>query len=138
MVASDSDWDMMVLETGAANRERNERVLAASKSIAIKEPRIGRMLFGLFRDAGLTDVKVEIMAGADTAGRALPMLKASFSRYAHDSGRVAEAEVAAWLRLESSARSKREGFFSCCRSSWCAALRKVDGTARQCLLIGQE
>src|SRR6202167_2765631 len=74
VVASDSDWDLMVLETGAADRERHERVLAASKSIAIKEPRIGRMLFGLFRAAGLTEVKVEILAGADTAGRALPML----------------------------------------------------------------
>jgi ubiquinone/menaquinone biosynthesis C-methylase UbiE len=97
VVASDSDWDMLALETGAANRERNERVLTASKSIAIKEPRIGRMLYGLFRNAGLTEVKVEILAGADTAGRSLPMLKASFARYAHDSGRVPDAEITAWL-----------------------------------------
>lgn len=97
VVAADSDWDLLVLETGAANRERNERVLAASKSIAIKEPRIGRMLHGLFRAAGLGEVRVEIMAGADTAGRSLPMLKASFARYAHDSGRIANDEIAAWL-----------------------------------------
>jgi ubiquinone/menaquinone biosynthesis C-methylase UbiE len=97
VVASDSDWDLLVLETGPADRERHERVLAASKSIAIKEPRIGRMLHGLFRAAGLTDVKVQILAGADTAGRALPMLKASFARYAHDSGRIADDEIAAWL-----------------------------------------
>src|SRR5580692_6495573 len=97
VVASDSDWDLLVLETGAANGERNDRVLAASKSIAINQPRIGRMLYGLFREAGLIDVKVEIMAGADTAGRSLPMLKASFARYAHDSAKVADAEVAAWL-----------------------------------------
>ncbi len=97
VVAADSDWDLLVLETGEANRERNERVLAASKSIAINQPRIGRMLYGLFREAGLIDVKVEILAGADTAGRSLPMLKASFARYARDSGKVADAEITAWL-----------------------------------------
>src|SRR5208337_2298861 len=97
VVAADSDWDLLVLETGAANRERNERVLAASKSIAIKEPRIGRMLYGLFREAGLVDVKVNIIAGADTVGRSLTMLKASFARYAHDSGRVPDGEIASWL-----------------------------------------
>jgi ubiquinone/menaquinone biosynthesis C-methylase UbiE len=97
VVAADSDWDLLVLETGAANRERNERVLAASKSIAINQPRIGRMLYGLFREAGLVEVKVEIMAGADTAGRSLPMLKASFARYAHDSGKVPDPDIGAWL-----------------------------------------
>jgi SAM-dependent methyltransferase len=111
VVASDSDWDLMVLETGEAERERHERVLAASKSIAIKEPRIGRMLFGLFRAAGLTDVKVEILAGADTVGRALPMLKASFSRYAHDSGRVADAEIAAWMASVERAIAEGRFFF---------------------------
>jgi SAM-dependent methyltransferase len=97
VVASDSDWDLLTLETGEADRARHERVLAASKSIAIKEPRIGRMLFGLFRAAGLRDVKVQILAGADIVGRALPMLKASFARYAHDSGRIPDDEIAAWL-----------------------------------------
>lgn len=97
VVAADSDWDLLVLETDASSRELNERVLAASKSIAIKEPRIGRMLFGLFREAGLNDVKVDILAGADTVGRALPMLKASFARYARDSGKIAEADIAGWL-----------------------------------------
>ena len=97
VVAADSDWDLLTLETGEADRARHERVLAASKSIAIKEPRIGRMLYGLFRAAGLREVKVQILAGADTVGRALPMLKASFARYAHDSGRIADDEIAAWL-----------------------------------------
>jgi SAM-dependent methyltransferase len=109
VVASDSDWDLLVLETGAANRELNERVLAAAKSIAVKEPRIGRMLFGMFRDAGLADVKVNIIAGADTVGRSLTMFKASFARYAHDSGHVTEAESAAWLA--SVERAVKEGNF---------------------------
>jgi SAM-dependent methyltransferase len=111
VVAADSDWDLLVLETGAANRERNDRVLAASKSIAINQPRIGRMLYGLFRDAGLVDVKVEIMAGADTAGRSLPMLKASFARYARDSGKVPEPEVAAWLASIDRAVEQASFFF---------------------------
>ena len=111
VVASDSDWDLLVLETGTVNQERNERVLAASKSIAIKEPRIGRKLFGLFREAGLNDVKVEILAGADTAGRALPMLKASFARYARDSGRIEEADIAAWLASVERAIEQRSFFF---------------------------
>ena len=111
VVAADSDWDLLVLETGAANRARNERVLAASKAIAIKEPRIGRMLYGLFREAGLTEVKVEILAGADTAGRSLPMLKASFARYAHDSGKVADDEIAAWLASVDRAIEQGSFFF---------------------------
>jgi SAM-dependent methyltransferase len=98
VVAADSDWDMIALETGPAGRERNDRMLAAAKAIALKEPRIGRQLHGLFRRAGLDDVKVEIMAGADTVGRSLPMLRASFARYARDSGRIEDREVAQWLQ----------------------------------------
>ena len=111
VVAADSDWDLMVLETGAMNRERNDRVLSASKAIAIKEPRIGRQLFGLFREAGLSEVKVEILAGADTAGRSLPMLKASFARYAHDSGRIGDEEIAAWLASVQHAIDNGDFFF---------------------------
>lgn len=97
VVAVDSDWDMIALEIGDAGRERGDRILAASKALAIKEPRIGRQLYRLFRAAGLGEVKVEIFAGADTAGRSLPMLKASFARYARDSGQVAPDEVERWF-----------------------------------------
>jgi hypothetical protein len=88
---------MIALEIGPAARERSDRILAASKAIAIKEPRIGRQLHGLFRAAGLGEVKVEILAGADTVGRSLPMLKASFARYARDSGKIAPGEVDRWF-----------------------------------------
>ena len=98
VVAVDSDWDMIALEIGAQARERSDRILAASKAIAINQPRIGRQLHGLFRAAGLDDVTVEIHAGADTAGRSLPMLKASFARYARDSGKVAASEVDQWFK----------------------------------------
>jgi len=97
VLAIDSDWDMIALDLGAPARERSDRVLAAAKSIAVREPRIGRMLYALFLAAGLKDVKVDIMAGADTQGRALPMLRASLARYAIDSGRVPPAEVERWF-----------------------------------------
>ncbi len=97
VVATDSDWDMLALDTGAAGAELNDRVLGAAKSIALREPKIGRRLYGLFREAGLADVKVEVMAGADTLGRSTPMLRASMARYARDSGRVTEPEVDEWL-----------------------------------------
>ena len=111
VVAVDSDWDMLALETGAANRQLNEQMLAASKSIAIKEPRIGRMLYGLMREAELTQVKVDILAGADTVGRALPMFNASFARYAHDSGRVSDADVNAWRASIERAIAQGKFFF---------------------------
>jgi ubiquinone/menaquinone biosynthesis C-methylase UbiE len=97
VLAIDSDWDMIALDLGPEARELTDRVFAAARSIAIKEPRIGRMLYGLFRAAGLTEVRVEIVAGADVMGRSLPMLRASLSRYARDSGRVAAGEVEQWL-----------------------------------------
>ena len=97
VVAVDSDWDMLALDIGAKARERSDRIIAASKAIAIREPQIGRQLYRLFRAAGLDEVKVEIHAGADTVGRSLPMLKASFARYASDSGKIAADEVAAWF-----------------------------------------
>jgi hypothetical protein len=84
VVAIDSDWDMLALALPEHSRERSERALAAAKSIAGKEPKIGRTLYSLFRAAGLKDVRVEVFTGADTVGRAVPMLKASIARYAYD------------------------------------------------------
>jgi len=97
VVAVDSDWDMLALDLGSTARERSDRIVAASKSIAIREPQIGRQLYRLFRGAGLGEVKVEIHSGADTVGRSLPMLKASFARYARDSGKIASADVEGWF-----------------------------------------
>ncbi len=111
VVAVDSDWDMIALETAPDSRERSNRILAASKAIAIKEPRIGRQLHGLFRRAGLNQIKVEIFAGADTAGRSLPMLKASFARYARDSGKIAQSELDQWLADVDAAVANGSYFF---------------------------
>jgi SAM-dependent methyltransferase len=111
VVAVDSDWDMIALEIGAASRALTDRIFAAAKSIAIREPRIGRRLYGLFRDAGLRDVKIEAFAGADVAGRALPMLRASIARYARDSGQVEAEQVEQWLREIGRAIENRDYLF---------------------------
>jgi ubiquinone/menaquinone biosynthesis C-methylase UbiE len=99
IVAVDSDWDMIAIEMGlgAAARSLTNTIMAAAKSIAIREPQIGRQLYGLFRAARLDDVKLEVFAGADIYGRSLPMLRASFARYARDSGTVAAGEIDRWL-----------------------------------------
>jgi SAM-dependent methyltransferase len=99
VAASDSDWDMIALDIGEEGRELSDRVLGAAKSIAIKEPRIGRRLRGIFLEAGLAELRTEIVAGADVGGRSLPMLKASFARYARDSGRVSAEDIARWLEM---------------------------------------
>lgn len=109
VVAIDSDWEMIALELGAAAQALNDRVIAAAQAIALKEPRIGRRLYGLFKAAGLSDVRVTIAAGADTVGRATPMLRASLARYALDSGQVGTEEVKRWL--EEIDRAIKEGRF---------------------------
>lgn len=98
IVAIDSDWDMLALDLPGPARDRSDRMIAAAKSVAVKEPKIGRMLYGFFREAGLGDIKTEIFSGANVSGRATPMLKVSQAQYARDSGRFSAEEVAEWLR----------------------------------------
>jgi ubiquinone/menaquinone biosynthesis C-methylase UbiE len=97
VVAVDSDWEMMALELGAQARERSERVLAAAKTIALNEPRIGRRLFHLFLAAGLKDVDVKVFASPDRKGLMVGMLRNSIARYARDSGQVPASTVEQWL-----------------------------------------
>jgi ubiquinone/menaquinone biosynthesis C-methylase UbiE len=98
VVAVDSDWEMLALQLGnPLAQSRSDRILDCARRIALKEPRIGRKLHNLFREAGLAKVQVKILSGADQVGRALPMLRASLGRYAVDSGDVASDEVRQWL-----------------------------------------
>jgi SAM-dependent methyltransferase len=111
VAATDSDWDMIALDIGDDGRELSNRVLAAAKSIAIREPRIGRLLRGIFIGAGLAEVRTEIIAGADVAGRSLPMLKASFARYARDSGQVSPDDIARWVQMVEAAIARGRFLF---------------------------
>lgn len=97
VVAADSDWEMLVLELAPQAQARSDRIVAAAKRIALKEPRIGRRLYGLFREAGLREVKVKVFAGADQVGRSTPMQQASLAAYARDSGEIDREEIQQWL-----------------------------------------
>jgi len=87
--ATDSDWGMLAVEPIGA--ERLARIFDAA-SIAYRTPLIGRMLYGLMREAGFTDVRVAVTAGADTAGRAAPVLL-NMAKYARDSNKLAAEEI---------------------------------------------
>lgn len=97
VVAVDSDWDMMAVELGEQTRELTERILAAAKSVALNQPRIGRRLFQLFLAAGLHQVDVKVFASPDRKGLMAGMLRNSIARYAADSGRVSASVVQQWL-----------------------------------------
>jgi ubiquinone/menaquinone biosynthesis C-methylase UbiE len=97
VVAVDSDWEMMAVELGEPTRERTERILAAAKSIAIHEPRIGRRLFHCCLAAGLQQVEVRVFASPDRKGLMAGMLRNSMARYALDSGQVPASSVKQWL-----------------------------------------
>jgi len=66
MVASDSDFGFVVVEP-LTSAEVLEIFNAAAP--AFKEPNIGRKLHSAFLDVGFTEVQIDIVAVADTAGR---------------------------------------------------------------------
>lgn len=98
VVAIDSDWDMLAVELAPRAQALTDRIIGEARKLAVREPRIGRQLYGLMRRAGLSDVKVSIFAGADITGRQAVMLRQSWARYARDSGKVSAAEIEEWLR----------------------------------------
>jgi len=91
--AIDSDWGMLVVEPIGA--ERLSEIFAAA-SIAYKTPLVGRLLYGLMREAGFQDVRVKLLAGPDTKGRAAPILF-NMAKYAKHSGRIEPAVVEAFV-----------------------------------------
>ncbi len=91
--AIDSDWGMLVVEP--IGTERLAEIFAAA-SIAYKTPLVGRMLYGLMREAGFQEVRVKMVAGPDTKGRAAPILF-NMAKYARHSGRIDEATVDAFV-----------------------------------------
>ena len=90
---SDSDWGAFMIEP--LEEERVSRIMTAA-GVAFQTPLIGRRLYGLFRDAGLRDIRVQVMANAYTMGFLRPVLRNMVS-YARASGRVEEPELGAFL-----------------------------------------
>jgi SAM-dependent methyltransferase len=70
--AVDSDWDLAVAEP--VPPELWKALLRAVRP-AFRHPNIGRALFGYARAAGFGEVKVQVLARADTEGRLLPVVK---------------------------------------------------------------
>jgi ubiquinone/menaquinone biosynthesis C-methylase UbiE len=87
--ATDSDWGMLVVEP--IGPERLARIFDAA-SIAYRTPLIGRKLHGLMRAAGFADVRVAVLAGPDTKGRAAPVLL-HMAKYARESQRLDATEI---------------------------------------------
>jgi hypothetical protein len=63
--------------------------LFAAAAPAYRTPLIGRKLYGALRAAGFSDVKVQILASADTKGRMSPIVS-NMLGYARASGRLSQ------------------------------------------------
>ena len=90
---SDSDWGGVVLEPLG---ERFTHLMSGA-SVAFRTPLIARRLYGLFRETGFRDIRVQILANPDTTG-GLRSVVYNMASYARTSGRIDEAEIAAFLR----------------------------------------
>lgn len=88
----DSDWGAIVLEPLG---ERFTRIMSAA-SVAFRTPLIGRKLYGLFRQAGFKDIRVQVLAGADTTGGMRAVLR-NMTSYARVSDQLEETELEAFL-----------------------------------------
>ena len=84
--AIDSDWGLLAVEPLGAERTAE---LFAAAAPAYRTPHIGRKLYGAFRAAGFQDVKIQILAGADTRGHLSPIVF-NMIRYARETGRLPE------------------------------------------------
>ena len=87
----DSDWGLFAVEPLGSERMAE---LFAAAAPAYRTPHIGRRLWGELRSAGFSDVKVRILANADTQGRMAPVVF-NMLGYARDSGRLPPAKLAA-------------------------------------------
>jgi len=85
----DSDWGMLAVEPLGAD---DIAELFAAASAAYKTPLIGRKLYGALRKAGFSDVKIEILASADTRGHFSPIVF-NMASYARASGKMEEARI---------------------------------------------
>jgi ubiquinone/menaquinone biosynthesis C-methylase UbiE len=85
----DSDWGMLAVEPLG---EKSIAELFAAASPAYKTPLIGRKLYGALREAGFRDLRVQILASADTKGHFAPIVF-NMASYARASGRMQASTV---------------------------------------------
>ncbi len=89
----DSDWGMLAVEPFGADRIAE---LFAAASLAYKTPLIGRKLYGALRSAGFADVRIQVLASADTRGHFAPILH-NMASYARASGRLEPSKIESFL-----------------------------------------
>jgi len=89
----DSDWGMLAVEPFGPERIAE---LFAAASLAYKTPLIGRKLYGAMRAAGFADVRIQVVASADTRGHFSPILH-NMASYARASGRIETSKIDALL-----------------------------------------
>jgi ubiquinone/menaquinone biosynthesis C-methylase UbiE len=85
----DSDWGMLAVEPLGAEAIGE---LFAAASVAYRTPLIGRKLHGALRSSGFVEVKVQILASADTRGHFSPIVF-NMASYARASGRMDPAKI---------------------------------------------
>jgi hypothetical protein len=107
VVAFDFDSDETVVDAPDANLSRR---IAEVLDAAVPHPWVGRQLFGLFRRAGLADVRVVPHAIVLTGSRGFGMyrqLNEGTITAAMNAGLVSATDVATWWQaLEGSARAE--------------------------------
>ncbi len=101
----DSDWGMLAVEPLGAEAIGE---LFAAASVAYRTPLIGRKLYGAMRASGFSDVRVQILASADTRGHFSPIVL-NMASYARASGRMEAAKID--RLLETLNRSLQDGTF---------------------------
>jgi ubiquinone/menaquinone biosynthesis C-methylase UbiE len=87
--AIDSDWGMLTVEPLGPERIA---ALFAAASHAYRTPLIGRRLYGLMRAAGYREVRVQVLASADTRGHMAPVIL-NMAHYARAAGRLPAATL---------------------------------------------
>ena len=100
----DSDWGLLTVEP--LGPEPIRELFEAARP-AYRTPLIGRRLYGLFRQAGFRDIKVRVLAGADTHGRMLPILL-NMAAYARASGRMEPERIEEILERARAAAAAEE------------------------------
>ncbi len=88
----DSDWGAIILEPLG---ERFDRIMTAAQ-VAFRTPLIGRSLYGIFRRAGFSDIRVRVLSNPDTTGGMRTVIR-NMASYARVSGQVADSELATFL-----------------------------------------
>lgn len=85
--AIEGDWPMMIVEPLPPD---DWAAVVDAASHACRTPNAGRKLYGLFSQAGFTDVQVELTTRPDTDGRLLGMVR-NMVGYGRESGKLDDA-----------------------------------------------